>query len=209
MGLPLPVWSPSAKGDCAVAAEARADRAALDDEESNRLLYVALTRAKDHLVVAHFTRKGAKELPAGCWSARVEAALRAGVHGLEDSEQPYGDVMIWRDPSLTEPEAEGRPAAPPQAWPLPAWLGERVSPEPEPAPPIRPSSALTAADQRSGGARAALRCFRPPARVLIHSLIERLPNVVADRREAAAGAFIAARAAGLRRSSGQRSSGMR
>jgi ATP-dependent helicase/nuclease subunit A len=197
MGLQLPVWSPSAKGDCAVAAQARTARKALDDEESNRLLYVALTRAKDHLVVAHFTRKGAKELPATCWSARVEAALRAGAHGLEDSEQPYGPVMLWRDPALTQLEAEEKPAASPQVWTLPMWLTERVAPEPEPAPPIRPSSALTAADQRSG---ARDRPYDASARlrgVLIHALIERLPNVVADRREAAAGAFIAARAAGL------------
>ena len=197
VGLALPLWSPSAKTDCALAAQARADRSALDDEESNRLLYVALTRAKDHLVVAHYTRKGAKELPAACWSARVEAALRAGRYGLEDSGQPYGQVMLWRDPELTEPEAEEKPAASPQVWPLPGWLTQRVAPEPEPAPPIRPSSALTAADQRS---TARERPYDATARlrgVLIHALIERLPNVAADRREAAAEAFVAARAAGL------------
>ncbi len=197
VGLPLPLWSPSAKSDCALAAEARAARKALDDEESNRLLYVALTRAKDHLVVAHYTKKGAKELPASCWSARVEAALRAGAYGLVDGEQPYGDVMLWRDPALTEPDEVEKAAEPAQAWPLPGWLTRRAAPEPEPAPPIRPSSALTAADQ---SAPARERPFDAGARlrgVLVHALIERLPAIAADRREAAARAFVGARAAGL------------
>jgi ATP-dependent helicase/nuclease subunit A len=197
LGLALPLWSPGEKHDCAAAAQARAARKILDEEESNRLLYVALTRAKDHLVVGHFTKKGATELSPNCWSSKVEAALRAGRYGLEESEQPYGPAMLWRDPDASPAKSEERASAPAAPAPIPAWLHARVAAEPEPAPPIRPSSALTAAD---GGAGRRERPFDAAARlrgVLVHALIERLPAVAPERRETAATAFIAARAAGL------------
>lgn len=197
VGAPAPVWSPSAKADCRAAALAREESRARQEEERNRLLYVALTRAADHLVIAPFARKGAKEFGKESWGARIEAALSGGGLGLAPVSLPYGDAMLWRDP-----DAPARPRAmkappPASAWEVPAWLDRPAAPEPEPAPPIRPSSALTAADQPR---RPRERPFDAIARlrgVLVHALLERLPGVARDRRRAAAEAFVAARAGGL------------
>jgi ATP-dependent helicase/nuclease subunit A len=197
IGGPLPVWSPGKNKEPEVLAEARALRDAADAQERNRLLYVALTRAADHLVIAPYGGKKDKELPADCWTARVAQALEGGSYGLSEAEMPYGPVTLWHDPARAPvPPAESE-SAPPQAFPLPDWLTRAHAPEPEPAPPIRPSSALTAADVP---ANLRDRPFDPRARqrgVLVHALIERLPAIPADRREAAARAFVAARAGGL------------
>ncbi len=197
IGGPLPVWSPGKDKEPEVLAEARALRDAADAQERNRLLYVALTRAADHLVIAPYGGKKESELPADCWTSRVSQALEAGAYGLAEAEMPYGPVALWHDPARAPAPSPVNEASPPQAFPLPDWLTRAHASEPEPTPPIRPSSALTAAD-----APASLRDrpFDPRARqrgVLVHALIERLPAIPADRRESAARAFVAARAGGL------------
>ncbi|MCC5978242.1 MAG: double-strand break repair helicase AddA [Salinarimonas sp.] len=197
IGGSLPVWSPGKDKEPEVLSEARALRDAADAQERNRLLYVALTRAADHLVIAPYGGKKDKELPADCWTARISRALEAGAYGLNEAEMPYGPVALWQEPSPGERAAQAGEAVPPQAFPLPDWLTRAHAPEPEPAPPLRPSSALTAAD---APANLRDRPFDPRARqrgVLVHALIERLPAIPADRREAAARAFVAARAGGL------------
>jgi ATP-dependent helicase/nuclease subunit A len=110
---------------------------------------------------------------------------------------PYGTVGFWYDPALAPAVPQKSAVVASQAFPLPDWLTRMSAPEPEPAPPLRPSSALGASD-----APASLRDrpFDPRARqrgVLVHALIERLPAIPADRRAEAARAFVAARAGGL------------
>src|SRR5690606_31159890 len=53
-GTTVPVWSPGRTHDCDVMGEARASLHAKGMEEHNRLLYVAMTRAKDRLVIAPY-----------------------------------------------------------------------------------------------------------------------------------------------------------
>jgi ATP-dependent helicase/nuclease subunit A len=197
IGGALPVWSPGKEKEPEILAEARACKEAADAQERNRLLYVALTRAADHLVIAPYGGKKDKELPADCWTARISRALEAGSYGLVETEMPYGPVALWYDPALAPAAPQKSAVVAPQAFPLPDWLTRMSAPEPEPAPPLRPSSALGASD-----APASLRDrpFDPRARqrgVLVHALIERLPSIPADRRPEAARAFVAARAAGL------------
>ena len=67
---------------------------------------------------------------------------------------------------------------------VPDWLTAPVAPEPEPLPPIRPSSALGAADRitRPGDGP-----YAPEARLrgtLVHALLERLPALPPERRDA-------------------------
>jgi ATP-dependent helicase/nuclease subunit A len=71
-------------------------------------------------------------------------------------------------------------------------------PEPEALPPIRPSSALGAADRM---ARPGDGPYAPDARLrgtLVHALLERLPGLPPERREALARAYVKARAPRLR-----------
>ncbi|NBQ74881.1 MAG: double-strand break repair helicase AddA, partial [Acetobacteraceae bacterium] len=67
----LPVWAPQVKGfeAPALTAQRLADQAG-DAEEEHRLLYVALTRAEDRLIICGW--RGAKKPPDGCWYDLVE-----------------------------------------------------------------------------------------------------------------------------------------
>ncbi|HKG77698.1 MAG TPA: PD-(D/E)XK nuclease family protein, partial [Beijerinckiaceae bacterium] len=179
--------------DCAALAAAREAVRARAREEHNRLLYVAMTRARDRLVIAPYMT-ACKDSPQEAWCEMIRRGLVATVRGLILQEAPYGPVAVWHDgehPAKAAPLAERAPAAPVE---LPAWLLRPAEPELEPLRPLRPSSALGAADWTL---RSPERRFDPDARLrgaLVHALLERLPGVAAERRAAVAQAYLEARA---------------
>jgi ATP-dependent helicase/nuclease subunit A len=152
-----------------------------------------MTRARDRLVIAPYMT-ACKDSRQEAWCEMIRCGLVATMRGLILREAPYGPVEVWHDgehPSKAAPLAERAPAGPLE---LPAWLLRLAKPEPEPLPPLRPSSALGAADwtPRSPEGR-----FDPDARLrgaLVHALLERLPGVAAERRAAVAQAYLEARA---------------
>jgi ATP-dependent helicase/nuclease subunit A len=192
---PVPVWSPSKSWDCAAVARARDAARAKNLEEHNRLLYVAMTRAKDRLVIAPFA--GARGESPESWCAMVrrglaEAAAEQG--SAVETDGPHGPVLVWRDGLATSGAAtsEGEATSRPE---LPDWLLSPVEPEPEPAPPLRPSGVLGAAERSGRAARGAV--WAAEARrhgILVHALIEHLADLAPSDRQGAALAFLGARA---------------
>ena len=66
----MPIWSPRKEIRCRAARELRDTAAQRRMEEHNRLLYVALTRAEDRLLVCGWqTRRGLDDL---CWYRLIE-----------------------------------------------------------------------------------------------------------------------------------------
>ncbi len=192
---PVPVWSTGRRSDPAGLAEARRVARELRVEEHNRLLYVAMTRARDRLVVAPFT--GTREQPEAWCAMMRQGLVEAGLPLLE-VEAPHGPAAIWRSGPAHEagPDAAGR--AEEAETEIPAWLFAMAEPEPEPPPPLRPSSALAAAD-RSGRADRRMPADRIARRrgTLVHALIDHLADgPQADTAEAAA-RYLAARALGF------------
>ena len=192
-GAAVPVWSPGKAYDCRLVAAAREAMQARGLEEHNRLLYVAMTRAEDRLVIAPFMTSG-KESPAEAWCEMVRRGFAHRQHALVHHEAPYGACERWSEgpPAMAATDGETRLAPAPLA--VPSWLATPVAPEWEPTPPIRPSSALAAADRLT---RPGDGPYAPDARlrgVLVHALLERLPAVVPERRREVAGSFVAARA---------------
>ncbi|HEX8663734.1 MAG TPA: double-strand break repair helicase AddA [Beijerinckiaceae bacterium] len=182
----LPVWSPGQKYDPPAVAEARAAMHARGREEHNRLLYVAMTRAKDRLVIAPY--RGRRDAPEEAWCEMVRRSLTKEAGGLVIEEAPYGPVERWRDGNpWPQPAAVAGPV-PAAAPDLPAWLTTPVPPEPEPPPRLAPSQA---APRRRGGATASEARLRG---ILVHTLLERLPAVLPERRQVAAEAYVRARA---------------
>jgi ATP-dependent helicase/nuclease subunit A len=144
------LWSPRSATDCAVTAEARAYRAAREDAEAYRLLYVALTRARDRLVLCG--RRAERTDPdkiRGWWGAIREALTAAGVadqvRELADARgkfRRYGPdpVTARTRPSRAAPTAEPPPwtraALPAEAYARyasPSDLGEGAA-VPAPSP---------------------------------------------------------------------------
>ena len=194
----IPVWSPGKNSDSGVMAEARDSLHARGHEEHNRLLYVAMTRAKDRLVIAPYLT-GRKDSPQEAWCEMIRRGLVAKAGGLELDRAPYGPISIWRDGApLARTLAAESDVAPLDPIGIPDWLTQPVPSEPEPLPPIRPSSALGAADRMT---RPGDGPYAPEARLrgtLVHALLERLPALAPEHREAMARAYVRARAPRLR-----------
>jgi len=190
-----PVWSGGRTQDCAATEAARAALLARARQEHNRLLYVAMTRAADRLIVAPF--RGHERETEAAWCRMVQAGLETTLGAGLAVELSYGPATVWQEGVEAPREREAlHPAV--ASVPEPGWLRSPVPPEPE-APTLNPSGALAAAD----GTRV------PPPRladaqarrrgILIHALLQHLPRVEHPRREAAGLAFVRSRAPGLPR----------
>jgi len=167
-----------------VAARARAERAAL--HEHRRLLYVAMTRARDRLIVCGAQQGNAQKLmqpkPESRWCAVREGMARAGAVACET---PFGEgLALGRTCVAARAAATAMAAVPAPAWALRPAPREGVLVD-----AVAPSHVAHGA-VLSPRADSAQRFRRG---VLIHGLLQRLPDVPADRRAAAAAAWLAAR----------------
>lgn len=179
-GEPLPIDPGSAAlltGPLAKALAARKEEAL---KEHWRLLYVALTRAEDLLLVSGSLtpRKNGepKPLPQDSWYARVAAALQR--LGAEDTAD--GLALRTGAPVLPQPQ-DLAPAS--GLLPLPDWVRAPAPPEARPSRPLSPSA--LAEDQVSApplGPSARAAAARGTA---LHTLFERLPGLPPAARAAA------------------------
>lgn len=170
---------------------AEALRARRAQEESRRLLYVAMTRAERWLVVA-----GAGEPAKGeTWYGLVEAGLRQrGAVPLPAPQGLPGEMLRVAEGEPGAAAPDRTQAMPPPA--LPGWA--RAAPSaPPPAAPRRQASAL--GGEVGGGAGGtghgpdpALARRRGTA---VHALLEDLPALPASARPAAATRLLARLAA--------------
>jgi ATP-dependent helicase/nuclease subunit A len=181
-GPTIPVFRPrkdELTGSLAQAAD-KADTREM--EEHWRLLYVALTRAEEWLVIGGALGPRAKGVaPANSWHAAVERAMVAlGVDPVE--EQPWGVVRHYAggDPVIGRdtPSPVAEPAA------LPAWLSAPAPIEARPSRPLAPSS-LGDDDAASPPPGLDMRKAAERGRQL-HALFERLPAVSPETRRPAA-----------------------
>jgi len=182
-GRAVPLPSLSAKDRVGPIAAAQEAAKREEREEHWRLLYVAMTRAEEALFIGGALNMRDKdgEPKADSWFARLTPL----VDGLPETDPVWG----WR---LTHGEAppaiQGNAAGPvtaPQGIAIPDWARQPIGPEPRPPRPLAPSSV-----GEDIGARPPLPAQQVAiaARrgVLIHALLERLPDVPqAERRERA------------------------
>ncbi|WP_200943047.1 double-strand break repair helicase AddA [Altererythrobacter sp. Root672] len=159
-------------------------------EEHWRLLYVAMTRAEEALFIGGALGKREKEPAADSWYARLNLL----VQGEPVADPIWGELRELGERALVV----GKPLRAKLAIPpaLPAWAVQPVGPEPRPPRPLAPSSVGEdqGADPPLPGGVLAAAAQRG---VLIHRLLERLPDVWPDQREARALAWLARNAATL------------
>ena len=211
-GVPPPfLWPIKGTGRIAIVQDARQRVALAEAEERNRLLYVALTRARDRLYVAGF--EGVRPPPADCWYNLI----RDGLAGQLTEETAADGRTVWRLRSdQTAPPVSGRTRAPASAGVarLPAWATTPAPREPVLRMPLVPSrlAPLETDDAREAQARRGRRsradpAMLPPAALaedgrflrgtLTHALLEHLPGMPRERWTDAARRFLATRAAQL------------
>jgi len=207
-GTELPLWSPRKQADVPLTVTARAEAQQKRRAESNRLLYVALTRAEDRLYVCG--RLGLRAASEKGWHERVSeafaqlpGALSAPLEdwpappGISTEEGWLGDAFHYEEPQIALPESSAAKASlPVEDSELPRWSVSHVAAEPDPPQPLAPSrpSEPEPATLSPIGADQGYRFKRG---LLVHRLLELLPNVPPDSWSSAARRFLTRRAHGL------------
>ena len=206
---PAFIWQVKGSGQLAPIAAGRDAVKEREREERNRLLYVAMTRARDRLYIAGFG--GKQKRSSESWYDLV----RDGLDGLlTPCDDGRGRTNLRYQSPQTAPEkkaasklAQAHPIAPLETW------ATRVAPrEPQLTMPLAPSRLAPYDVDEAGepviplaGARGDADeppAARPGARTagnrflrgtLTHALLEHLPNFPAHAWEKAARAFVEAR----------------
>jgi ATP-dependent helicase/nuclease subunit A len=199
-GADVPLWLPRKEFRCAAADRLRETLLRRQMEEHNRLLYVALTRAEDRLVVCGWQTRRA--LPDTCWYNAVARGFAALPVEREACTFADGDILRLSSAQAIGPDIQRGIPAEQVFTALPAWIG--VSPDwraaPPPAEPPRPqplapsrpegvemgpvpAAASPLAERDPGGSR-----FRRGQ--LIHTVLQHLPGVAPGERAAAARRYL-------------------
>ncbi|HEV2363120.1 MAG TPA: double-strand break repair helicase AddA [Caulobacteraceae bacterium] len=176
------LWAPRAKEDCPASAAARLRREEAALEESSRLFYVALTRARDRLILCGVEPRESDI--AQSWYDFAQRGLTAlGGHAFElacgGTALRFGAAPRSGPPSTPAPVL----GAPPQ------WTRRAARLERQPNPAASPSSgqrwgALPSPLDRVGG------LSRRARGELIHKLLQILPALPSAERPAAAQAVL-------------------
>ncbi|HDZ73070.1 MAG TPA: double-strand break repair helicase AddA [Aurantimonas coralicida] len=173
------------------------------EQEYRRLLYVGMTRAADRLVVCGVA--GVRGPNENSWLQRVQAALRQDCEEVTDAE---GGVTAWRFGSRGAGDKLAAASTDRGAAPRPLDLSP-LPPEILPPRPLSPSSAGDAAELVSdtlaageaqafvspvlgeGSGRSGEPSFAIRRGLIVHKLLQVLPDIAPDEREAAARRYVA------------------
>jgi ATP-dependent helicase/nuclease subunit A len=205
------VWTIKGTSRVPAVESARALREMREREERNRLLYVAMTRARDRLYVAGFENKRGRD--EGCWYDLITEALTPGRDQIDLGDGRLG----WRIQS-----EQAVPPGAPRAMRDEAAIGaerpefamRRAPVEPKLSVPLAPSRLEPYAADAEG------EPLMPPRRdaaqpddnpsplslgdenrflrgTLTHALLQHLPGLPHGERERVAAAFVDRRGAAL------------
>ena len=191
------LWSPTAKEDTELFDALRSAQTIAEKQEDARLLYVAMTRARDLLILCGFHfgpqkkdkgetgKEDSDEKAKDTWYDLFEQALTLmgpgqKLEGRAGSDDAFS-YQLWGNYAGDLPkEALVRPAP----SPLPAWIDQPPPAEKQRARRIAPSALAP-----DGSEPATLSPLQPDARLrflrgrLIHELLQRLPDVPEDTWE--------------------------
>ena len=179
------IWVGRKADDVAPVATARQLALRDAEDEYRRLLYVAMTRAADRLIICG--AEGVRGRPQGCWYDLVRGPLAE----LLVEEQDDGET-VWRFRKSAggeaTPASSEKPGSKPERPVLPHWLRELAPAQPPLPVPLSPSSAFDEEIARSApaGGSAIDRQKALERGRLVHRLMQSLPDIPAERRRAAA-----------------------
>jgi ATP-dependent helicase/nuclease subunit A len=184
------IWAGRKEDDVPSVTAAR-DAARSDAEnEYRRLLYVAMTRAADRLIVCG--ADGRTKRPERCWYDLVRAPLQEFLVEEDDSGEK---VLRFRKTQTGAVAATAPTTAPGKIarHEFPAWLRQPAPTEASRPVPLSPSSAFDEEILQfapSAGSAADRQKAMERGR-LVHRLMQALPDIPAERRQDAAARYLA------------------
>lgn len=198
---PLPFWPGIRTNEVGVCAELRTGQKEKELREYRRLLYVAMTRARDRLYLAGWERKKPGQSrehgrDENSWYELVHPALM-DMDGVTIQTTPDGDLLSRNTLQTVEPKAEEAAATPLKpVEETPDWLQRPTAQEPEPSTPLSPS-------RPDGEEPPAMPPFagddtsRFLRGNLIHRMLQSLPELQVERRQEAAITWLATSASDM------------
>jgi ATP-dependent helicase/nuclease subunit A len=184
------LWAPRKADDGPQSAKARDRREAAAAHESLRLLYVALTRARDRLIVCGIRTRDQSYRES--WHETVVRALDQPPIAAQARMVLDGDMQVQRYGADPRVAAASEAAAAEPASELPAWA-RRLAPA-EPAAQRYASPSALAESERGPSAsplseRGGLGRYRRG--LIVHRLLQALPDLPPAGRAEAAAAMLA------------------
>ncbi len=180
------VWAKGQKEDIGPMKEARTTAQQDATNEYRRLLYVAMTRAAERLIICG--AKGSQAIPKGCWYQLVDDALSEKASS-EPADDGGGEVKRYRKgEALPAPVSKQGENKTPVSVALPAWLTRDAPREQFAARTVTPSGMLED-DVRpvatgGGNEQGLLRGS------LVHRLLQSLPSMPSEMRRKAANDYL-------------------
>ncbi|SHG33284.1 DNA helicase/exodeoxyribonuclease V, subunit A [Bradyrhizobium erythrophlei] len=192
------VWAGRKADDPAVVAAARTAMLGETEDEYRRLLYVAMTRAADRLIVGGCMPGNMNSVRKHSWYDLIVKGLSNSGLDEETIETADGPVKQYARLEDAAP-AEAATAASPTAAPieLPSWLRTAAPPEARADTLLRPSDPAADDSHRvRTGESLVLRARALQHGTLVHRLLQSLPDLASERRRDAALKYLARNADG-------------
>ena len=202
-GEPL-VWMLKDASKLAAVSAAKAAHDDAERRERNRLLYVAMTRARDRLYIAGFESKKGRD--KGCWYDLMTDALAPACERIAGSEGRT--VLRLESPQTARPEprhaaSDGTGAA----VAYPDWAMRNAPRAEARSVPLAPSRLAPLETEEGSGVAAPAEAAPSPRLLgagnrflrgkLTHALLQHLPQVAPAKRKSTANKYLAARASEL------------
>ncbi|MEH2524561.1 MULTISPECIES: double-strand break repair helicase AddA [unclassified Bradyrhizobium] len=192
------VWAGRKAEDPPAVVAARAAMIGDTEDEYRRLLYVAMTRAADRLIVGGCLPGNMRSVRPLSWYDLITKGLDGSALQLQEIETAAGRVKRYMRAEEAAPSAAPA-AAPPAPAPtvLPNWLLTPAQPEISTESLLRPSDPADSERHPVRTAESLTQRARALQRgTLVHRLLQSLPDIAAERRREAALAYLARNADG-------------
>jgi len=192
------VWAGRKADDPERVAAARTAMLADTEDEYRRLLYVAMTRAADRLIVGRCLPGNMNTVRKSSWYDLITKGLANSGLQLQELQTPIGVVKRYaRADEVVSSEGAVAASAPTAPIELPSWLRTLAPSETSAGSLLRPSDPADGdGHQVRTGESIALRARALQRGTLVHRLLQSLPEIAAERRRDAALAYLTRNADG-------------
>ena len=185
----LPYFCPQSKQVPDQCADALAAINDMQDKEYRRLLYVALTRAEDRLYIGGY--KASKDPIDDSWYRYIETGFK-NLPDVKETETEIGKILQFSNVATDKADRihKNKPATKSPEVVPPDWLFKPMPEEPFPPRPLMPS-------RPSGKENPAISPLKAEDNQrfvrgnVTHKLLQILPDLAVDKREAAARKYTA------------------